>query len=156
MSTDKKPEWFEIVESDQPIQRRVRERKISARPVVALAVSGLILGAGALIANVGEDSPAAAETSVSSSPVTTSASSDSSSPAVTSQSQAPAEATSTQIATPASPSTGIQNPMTNGGRGDDDGELDQRHVRDGRHGDREFRGDRHSDGDHEGFEGDDD
>ena len=160
MSNDKKPEWFEIVESDEPIQRRQRDRKSSTRPAIAFAAVGVIIGAGALIANAGEESPARAETSVSSSQIATSAAT-STPTASTPTASTPTASTPTasksdpSAPAPSTPAGGIQNPLTNGQRGSDD-EFGERHDHKERFGDRGFRGERHDDGDRERFEDDDD
>lgn len=47
----KKPEWFELAESNQPPAETPSHRS-KIRPLLALVVSGAIIGAGAVFANV--------------------------------------------------------------------------------------------------------
>ena len=114
MSNEKKPEWFEIVERDQPTQSQQNRPKIFSRPILAVALSGLVIGVGALYASADEESEVVAKA-----PVTTSAK---------------VAAESTQPAAVQQPSSGIQNPMITepGGRGD--GDFEEHHGREGRHG----------------------
>ena len=140
MSEAKKPEWFEIVESDQPVQRQQIKRAHSFRKVAAVAVTGVVIGAGALIANAGEESPASAETTVSTSAIAP--------VAAQANTQAPSAGNAGSVpVAPANPRDAIKNPLTQGARGDDDDSFeDQDHDR---RGDHEFRGhdDDESDGD---------
>jgi len=108
----RKPEWFELAESDA---QSTSVRKVNKKlPAIAVLITGAILGAGALFAN-GSGSDANAEQAVTQTVATSSpASSPASSPTTS------ASATPTAIANPAH--GGIQAPT---GRGDDgDGEGD--------------------------------
>ena len=170
--SEKKPEWFEISESDTPIAPRKARAKFNARPVVALAVSGVIIGAGAIFANAEEETPANAETPAitttvdngTASGVTTLSNSNgstSNNSAISAGVANPVSNSSTKsggIANPATTQDRIANPMTNGTRGgddDDEGEFGEHEGRE-HHGDKGFRPPRpgHDDDRHE--EDDDD
>ena len=139
MSEAKKPEWFEIVESDQPVQRQKSRRAPSLRTIAAFAITGVVIGAGAFIANAGEESPAQAETTVGATAIAPAATSD--------KSQTASGGSDASVPTaPATPRDAIQNPLTQGGRGGD-GDFGDRHDRRGDHEDR-------GRDDHDGFDGD--
>lgn len=57
MTENNKPEWFEIVEADGPATPPKASKTL---PVAALIVTALILGAGAVVGQVGQESPAIA------------------------------------------------------------------------------------------------
>ena len=154
MSEAKKPEWFEIVESDEPIRRKNHRRSSSIRTVAAFAVTGAIISGGALIANVEDESPAIAQTVVETSALA---------PA-TGQDNAPTtlgnEAVNMPVAiTPVATRDAIPNPMAQGARhgDDDDDEFDDHHERK-RHGEGDSRDhdDDDDDDDHEDFDRDSD
>lgn len=124
MSNEKKPEWFEIVERDQPTRKERSSRRIFSRPILALALSGLVIGVGALYASADEENPVVAKA-----PVATSAK---------------VAVESTQPAAVQQPSSGIQNPMNTEPRGRGDGDFEEHHGHEGRHGEHdrfEFDGD---------------
>ena len=128
MTPPKKPEWFEIAESDDGKPQRKIKRGVRA---LALTVPLLAIGIGVVLAQSSDESPANAE-SVS---VTANAQ-----PSI-----AASEDSSKIVSAPTQPS--IANPPTNSG---DDGEFEGEHNR----GDHK-RGEHHEGGEHEDF-GDDD
>ncbi len=133
----KKPEWFEIAESDNASAAVTKVNK--KLPVIAVFATAAIIGAGAFFANASESPTANAENV---SPVAAVASATPS----TSASSAPAASptASTGIANPAQ--GGIQAPQ---GRGDDDEdrEFGDRPHHDG-DGDRDGR-EHHEGGEHD-------
>ena len=137
----KKPEWFEIAESDNASAAVTKVNK--KLPVIAVLATAAIIGAGAFFANASESPTANAENV---SPV----------PAVASTSPSASASASATTAPSASPtsSKGIANPAQGGiqapqGRGDGDGdhEFGDRPHHDG-DGDRDGR-DHHEGGEHE-------
>jgi cytoskeletal protein RodZ len=134
MTDNNKPEWFEIAEKDQPSVPRKASKTL---PLAAVLAATLIIGVGAVVAQVQEKSPATALDTTS---VQTTASSNTSSP--TSVAQNSKSSPVVRIANPAKSSastgtSGLQNPSiaklpTKGG--DDDDENEGR-SRNGNHGD---------------------
>jgi cytoskeletal protein RodZ len=127
MTDNNKPEWFEIAEKDQPSVPRKASKTL---PLAAVLAATLIIGVGAVVAQVQEKSPATALDTTS---VQTTASSNTSSP--TSVAQNSKSSPVVRIANPATSSastgtSGLQNPSiaklpTKGGdddenEGDDD------------------------------------
>jgi cytoskeletal protein RodZ len=127
MTDNNKPEWFEIAEKDQPSVPRKASKTL---PLAAVLAATLIIGVGAVVAQVQEKSPATALDTTS---VQTTASSNTSSP--TSVAQNSKSSPVVRIANPAKSSastgtSGLQNPSiaklpTKGGdddenEGDDD------------------------------------
>ena len=159
MSEAKKPEWFEIVESDQPIQRNHRGRASTLRPLVALAATGVIIGAGAVIANAGDDNQATIQSEITSTAIAPAAlrASSPNTSAINAARGEKISVASRVVGTPSNTRDAIQNPMTQGGRGEDD---DFHEERDGHHDEEReshHRGQRgHHDEEHEDFERDDD
>ena len=165
--SEKKPEWFEIAENDEVVSTQIKKSGFNPRPVIALAVSGLIIGAGAIFANAEDESPAVAETT---NVQTTNASVNE--PAATTngttasgntQSGTSQSGSTGGVQNPSTKSGGVQNPNSGGSsggiqdptkrpnRGDDDGEFGEHHgPRPGGH------GDEHEGREHEGRFGDDD
>ena len=111
MTSNEKPEWFEISENDKSSSARPISKRI---PILALAATALILGVGAVVAQTQEEPPAAAAQSAPPSPTALDKSQES--PVV----KAPS--------TSASKTPTISKPPTNRG-GDDDGEFGERHQR---------------------------
>jgi hypothetical protein len=122
MTENKKPEWFEIAESDGPAAPPKASKTL---PLAAVFATVLILGIGAVVAQVQEESPA---TAVDTTSVQTTASNSTASP--TSVAQVLKSSPIARIANPATSSamTGnseLQNPAiaqlpTKGGDDDDD------------------------------------
>ena len=145
MTENYKPEWFEIAENDGPA---VPPKASKTLPLAAVFATALILGVGAVVSQVQEESPAVAVETAS---VQTTASNSTSSP--TSVAQVSKSSPIARIANPASSAiagtSGLQNPSiaqlpTKGGDDDDD-----------EHEGRSRNGDHEEDDDHED-EGDDD
>jgi hypothetical protein len=135
MTENNKPEWFEIAENDGPA---VPPKASKTLPLAAVFATALILGVGAVVAQVQEESPAMAVDTAS---VQTTVSGSTASPTLVAQVSNPA--TSAAIAS----TSELQNPSiaqlpTKGGDDDDDD-----------HEGRSHRGD-HDDEDED--EGDDD
>ncbi len=60
--TPKKPEWFELAESEASTADEVSSSAKARRlPIIALLATGAILASGAVFANIREDQPAVAE-----------------------------------------------------------------------------------------------
>jgi hypothetical protein len=57
MTENNKPEWFEIVEADGPVTPPKASKTL---PIAAVMVTALILGIGAVVGQVGQESPATA------------------------------------------------------------------------------------------------
>jgi len=57
MTENNKPEWFEIVEADGPVTPSKASKTL---PIAAVMVTALILGIGAVVGQVGQESPATA------------------------------------------------------------------------------------------------
>ena len=164
--SEKKPEWFEMAENDEVVTAPKRKSGLNPRPIIALAVSGAIIGAGAILANAEDESPAVAETT---SVQTTAATNDPAAPASGSTSGGTTSGGTTSggstksgasggVQNPNTKSGGIQNPMTKPNRGgDDDGEFEEhRGPRLGGHESGEHEGREHEGREHEGRFGDDD
>ena len=123
MTENNKPEWFEIAENDGPA---VPPKASKTLPLAAVFATALILGVGAVVAQVQEESPAAAVETVS---VQTTASSSTASPS--SVAQVSKSSPTVRIANPSTSSTiagtsGLQNPsiaqLPTKGEDDDDHE----------------------------------
>jgi hypothetical protein len=122
MTENNKPEWFEIAENDGPA---VPPKASKTLPLAAVIATALILGVGAVVAQVQDESPATAVETVS---VQTTASSSTASPS--SVAQVSKSSPNARIANPATSSaiagsSGLQNPSiaqlpTKGGDDDDD------------------------------------
>ena len=114
MTENNKPEWFEIAENDGPA---VPPKASKTLPFAAVIATALILGVGAVVAQVQEESPA---TAVEIASVQTTASSSTASP--TSVAQVSNPSTSSTIAG----TSGLQNPsiaqLPTKGEDDDDHE----------------------------------
>jgi hypothetical protein len=126
MTENNKPEWFEIAENDGPMAPPKASKTL---PLAAVFATALILGIGAVVAQVQEESPAVAVEAAS---VQTTASSSTSSP--TSVAQVSKSSPIARIANPASSAiagtSGLQNPSiaqlpTKGGDDDDDDDEDE-------------------------------
>ncbi len=118
MTENNKPEWIEIAENDGPA---TLPKSSKALPVIAVFAAALIIGVGAVVAQVQEKSPV---DPIASNPAQTASASNSSSPA----SDTPnAVTTSGAIAstTPALKNPSIAQLPTNGG--DDDHHDDDEH-----------------------------
>jgi hypothetical protein len=137
MTENNKPEWFEIAENDGPA---VPPKASKTLPLAAVFATALILGVGAVVAQVQEESPAMAVDTAS---VQTTVSSSTASPTLVTQVSNPA--TSAAIAS----TSKLQNPsiaqLPTKTEDDDDDDDD--------HEGRSHRGD-HDDEDED--EGDDD
>jgi len=137
MTENNKPEWFEIAENDGPA---VPPKASKTLPLAAVFATALILGVGAVVAQVQEESPAMAVDTAS---VQTTVSSSTSSPTLVAQVSNPA--TSAAIAS----TSVLQNPsiaqLPTKTEDDDDDD----------HQGRSHRGD-HDDEDEDEDEGDDD
>jgi hypothetical protein len=126
MTENNKPEWFEIAESDGPAAPPKASKTL---PLAAVFATALILGIGAVVAQVQEESPAIAVDAAS---VQASPSNNTASP--TSVAQNSKSSTVTRIANPAATTvmagtSGLQNPSiaqlpTKGGDDDDDEDED--------------------------------
>jgi cytoskeletal protein RodZ len=127
MTENNKPEWFEIAENDGPAAPPKASKTL---PLAAVFVTVLILGIGAVVAQVQEKSPA---TAVDTTSVQTSASNSAASPTTVAQNSKTSPAV--RIANPATSSaitatSGLQNPSiaqlpTKGGDDDDDDDEDE-------------------------------
>ena len=131
MTENNKPEWFEIAENDGPAAPPKASKTL---PLAAVFATALILGIGAVVAQVQEKSPAIAvdTTSVQASPSNNSAS-------PTSVAQNSKSAPATSIANPAATTvmagtSGLQNPSIAQlpTKGDDDDDHEGR-SRNGNH-----------------------
>ena len=131
MTENNKPEWFEIAESDGPAAPPKASKTL---PLAAVFATALILGIGAVVAQVQEKSPAIAvdTTSVQATPSNNSAS-------PTSVAQNSKSAPATRIANPAATTvmagtSGLQNPSIAQlpTKGDDDDDHEGR-SRNGNH-----------------------
>lgn len=81
MTPSKKPEWFEISENDKSSDVRGVTKRY---PLLALLVTALILGVGAVVAQTQEEQPASAVQSVTPTPsVVTPKTPESKSPSIT-------------------------------------------------------------------------
>ena len=98
MTENNKPEWFEIAENDGPA---VPSKASKTLPLAAVFATALILGVGAVVAQVQEESPAMAVDTAS---VQTTVSSSTASPTLVAQVSNPA--TSAAIAS----TSELQNP----------------------------------------------
>jgi hypothetical protein len=123
MTENNKPEWFEIAENDGPA---VPPKASKTLPLAAVMATALILGVGAVVAQVQDESRATAVETVS---VQTTASSSTASPA--SVAQVSKSSPTVRIANPSTSSTiagtsGLQNPsiaqLPTKGEDDDDHE----------------------------------
>ena len=141
MTENNKPEWFEIAENDGPA---VPPKASKTLPFAAVMATALILGVGAVVGQVQEESPAVA---VETATAQTTTSSNTASPtSVNNNSQSSPAA---GIANPAASATvagssGLQNPSiaqlpTKGG--DDDDDEHEGRSRNGNHEDDEDEGD---------------
>jgi hypothetical protein len=133
MTENNKPEWLEIAENDGPA---VPPKASKTLPLAAVFATALILGVGAVVAQVQEESPAAAVDTAS---VQTTVSSSTASPTLVAQVSNPA--TSAAIAS----TSELQNPSI--------AQLPTKTEDDDDHEGRSHRGD-HDDEDED--EGDDD
>ena len=123
MTDNNKPEWFEIAEKDQPSVPRKSSKTL---PLAAVLAATLIIGVGAVVAQVQEESPAIAVETAS---VQTTASNSTASPSSVAQNSKSSPVV--RIANPATSSastgtSGLQNPSiaklpTKGGDDDDEG-----------------------------------
>ena len=158
----KKPEWFEMTESEVDTPRPAPRMK--SLPIAALLATGLILSAGAVFANISEEEPALAEsvvatnsnmsndTSSNQSPTQNSIATNKNSGTQTNNNMTNPTNNSNQgeIANPAAPSTGGMKVPTARNGEDDDHEFGEN-----RHGERlNFPGRHHEE--HEDEEEDDD
>jgi hypothetical protein len=122
MTENNKPEWLEIAENDGPA---VPPKASKTLPLAAVFATALILGVGAVVAQVQEESPAAAVDTAS---VQTTVSSSTASPTLVAQ--VSKSSPNARIANPATSSaiagsSGLQNPSiaqlpTKGGDDDED------------------------------------
>jgi hypothetical protein len=122
MTENNKPEWFEIAENDGPA---IPPKASKTLPLAAVFATALILGIGAVVAQVQEESSA---TAIDTTSVQTAASNSTASP--TSVAQISKSSPIARIANPATNSaiagtSGLQNPSiaqlpTKGGDDDDD------------------------------------
>ena len=121
MTENNKPEWFEIAENDGPMAPPKASKTL---PLAAVFATALILGIGAVVGQVQEESPA---TAVDTTSVQTASTNNTASP--TSVAQVSKSSPIARIANPASSAiagtSGLQNPSiaqlpTNGGDDDDD------------------------------------
>jgi hypothetical protein len=127
MTENNKPEWFEIAENDGPTAPPKASKTL---PLAAVFATALILGVGAVVAQVQEVSPA---TAVDTTSVQTAASNSTASP--TSVAQVSKSSPNARIANPATSSaiagtSGLQNPSiaqlpTKGGDDGDDEDDDE-------------------------------
>ena len=131
MTENNKPEWFEIAENDGPAAPPKASKTL---PLAAVFATALILGIGAVVAQVQEKSPAIAVDTAS---VQASPSNNSASP--TSVAQNSKSAPATRIANPAATTvmagtSGLQNPSIAQlpTKGDDDDDHEGR-SRNGNH-----------------------
>ena len=131
MTENNKPEWFEIAESDGPAAPPKASKTL---PLAAVFATALVLGIGAVVAQVQEKSPAIAVDTAS---VQTSPSNNTASP--TSVAQNSKSSTVTRIANPAATTvmagtSGLQNPSIAQlpTKGDDDDDHEGR-SRNGNH-----------------------
>jgi negative regulator of sigma E activity len=133
MTDNNKPEWFEIAEKDQPSVPRKASKTL---PLAAVLAVTLIIGVGAVVAQVQEKSPAIAVETAS---VQTSALNNTASPTTVASNAKPSPVV--RIANPSTTSavattTGLQNPSIAKlptKSGDDDDENEGR-SRNGNHG----------------------
>ena len=131
MTENNKPEWFEIAENDGPAAPPKASKTL---PLAAVFATALILGIGAVVAQVQEESPAIAVDTAS---VQATPSNNSASP--TSVAQNSKSAPATRIANPAATTvmagtSGLQNPSIAQlpTKGDDDDDHEGR-SRNGNH-----------------------
>ena len=131
MTENNKPEWFEIAESEGPAAPPKASKTL---PLAAVFATALVLGIGAVVAQVQEKSPAIAVDTAS---VQTSPSNNTASP--TSVAQNSKSSTVTRIANPAATTvmagtSGLQNPSIARlpTKGDDDDDHEGR-SRNGNH-----------------------
>ena len=127
MTENNKPEWFEIAEKDQSSSPRKASKTL---PLAAVFATALILGIGAIVAQIQEQPPASGNQAVSEQTIPAD---NSASPASATQDSQSSPVT--RIANPATSSSisgtsGLQNPAiaqlpTNGGDDDEDDEDDE-------------------------------
>jgi hypothetical protein len=118
--TNNKPEWFEIAENDQPSVPRKASKTL---PLAAVLAATLIIGIGAVVAQIQEEPPAVAVDTTS----TQAASADSSTPPASTAPVATPSVNPTAITTPRLQNPSIsQLPTKPGGddEGDDEGDDD--------------------------------
>ena len=142
---DRKPEWFVLTENDRPQKRSRVKSKKSLRPVIAFAISGLVIGAGSIFAGADDDGGVSANSSSQTSATSVAA------PALQNGDEVQAPANSTTTLSPAQ-GGGVANPMTGAGRGDTEDEFNEHEGEGPGH---EFRSERnrhHDDGEREEFE----
>jgi hypothetical protein len=134
MTENNKPEWFEIAENDGPAAPPKASKTL---PLAAVFATALILGIGAVVAQVQEESPA---TAVDTTSVQTTASNSTASP--TSVAQVSKSSPNARIANPATSSaiagsSGLQNPsiaqLPTKGEDDDDDDDHEGRSRNGDH-----------------------
>ena len=134
MTENNKPEWFEIAENDGPA---VPPKASKTLPLAAVFATVLILGIGAVVEQVQEESPA---TAVDRTSVQTTASNSTASP--TSVAQVSKSSPNARIANPATSSaiagsSGLQNPsiaqLPTKGEDDDDDDDHEGRSRNGDH-----------------------
>ena len=142
MTENNKPEWFEIAESDGPAAPPKASKTL---PLAAVFATALILGIGAVVAQVQEESPA---TAVDTTSVQTASTNNTTSP--TSVAQISKSSPIARIANPASSAiagtSGLQNPSiaqlpTKGGDDDDDDHEGRSHNGDHEEDDEDDEGD---------------
>jgi FtsZ-interacting cell division protein ZipA len=127
MTSNQKPEWFEISEKEKSSDVRSISKPL---PILALITTVLILGVGAVVAQTQEESPASAVESISPTPKVQNQRENAS---VIDSSSAPTSKA------PVIKAPRIAKPPTNPG-GDDEDEFGERHQRG-------ERGERHGFGD---------
>jgi hypothetical protein len=121
MADNNKPEWFEIAEKDQPSAPRKASKTL---PLAAVLAATLIIGVGAIVAQIQEEPPATAIEATSTQTASANSSTASAAPV------ADPSASSTSPATPNLQNPSIsQLPTKHGddeGGGDDEGDDDER------------------------------
>lgn len=143
---DQKPEWFVLTENDRPQKRSRVKSKKSMRPVIAFAISGLVIGAGSIIAGANDDGGVSVSTSPETSPSTVAA------PALQNN-EVPAPANSTSALSPTK-GAGVANPMVQASRSDMDDGFKEHEREDHDHEYRSERNRHHDDSEHEEFDRD--
>ncbi len=138
MTENNKPEWFEISENDGPA---VPPKASKTLPFAAVIATALILGIGAVVAQVQEESPAIAVETAS---VQTTASNSTASPSSVAQNSKSSPAA--RIANPAASSavattSGLQNPSIAKLPTKNNDDENEGRSRNGNHEDDEYEGD---------------
>jgi hypothetical protein len=124
--TNNKPEWFEIAENDGPPKPAKASK---ALPLAAVFASVLILGIGAVVGQVQQDSPAVAVDAASVQSEAPSATAASTPVASNSQSSPVTRIANPAVSAAVTATAGLQNPSiaqlpTKGGDDDDDDDED--------------------------------